>query len=502
MIKTLPNRLYKIIQSNKFFYVVIGLFVLQAAWFAVTAQYPMAFDENYHFGIIQIYSHQWLPFITSAPAHSAQYGDLTRYDSYLYHYLMSFPLRFIALFVHQQIGQIILLRFINIGLFVGGLFLFRRLLLRVHLTKALIHFIMLMLTLIPVVPFLAATINYDNLTFLLVPIVTGLTLACANMLIKEKRLPATSFILLFIVGGLAILVKYAFLPIFVAGVLYLVFLYIKIPKKKGVIQTLATSFKSLRRVVQILLVVGVIISGGLVAERYGYNLVRYHSIEPDCSKVQKLSDCLLYGPYGRNYALEQAVIQVNPVRDPPIALFIPAWLTGMVSRLYFAINYNYANYAPLPIPITMASIVGGIGIILAFIYRKYITGIDRNFVLFGLIIALYVISLFYVNFSEYLHYRTPTAINGRYLILIFPLLFAWIGLAYQRVFEAIFKAHSMRFLSIFAVVILFLALQGGGALTYAIRANPDWYFNTGPIENLNTTLKNDLSRLVIGSYWN
>ena len=86
--KKIAQTIYRILRSKKIFYIIIGILVINAAWFALTAQYPMAFDENYHFGIIQIYSHQWAPFITNMPANSGAFGDLTRYDSYLYHYLM------------------------------------------------------------------------------------------------------------------------------------------------------------------------------------------------------------------------------------------------------------------------------------------------------------------------------------------------------------------------------------------------------------------------------
>ncbi len=52
------------------------------AWIAVSAIYPMLFDEEYHLGIIEIYSHQLSPFITVQPPEAAFHGDITRYGSY------------------------------------------------------------------------------------------------------------------------------------------------------------------------------------------------------------------------------------------------------------------------------------------------------------------------------------------------------------------------------------------------------------------------------------
>ena len=41
----------KVLASNKFFIFVLVLFVLESALIALTAAYPQAFDENFHFGI-------------------------------------------------------------------------------------------------------------------------------------------------------------------------------------------------------------------------------------------------------------------------------------------------------------------------------------------------------------------------------------------------------------------------------------------------------------------
>ena len=56
--------------SERCFYVIVICFVLQAVWLAATARYPMAFDENFHFGLIQLHADQWLPFFTHQPANA------------------------------------------------------------------------------------------------------------------------------------------------------------------------------------------------------------------------------------------------------------------------------------------------------------------------------------------------------------------------------------------------------------------------------------------------
>jgi len=500
MLKRILHTIYSVLSSRRFFLVIIGLFIVEAAWFALTAQYPMAFDENYHFGIIQIYSHQWLPFITKVPPGSGIYGNLTRYDSYMYHYLMSFPYRFITLFIHSEIVQIIILRFINIGLFVGGLFLFRKLLRRVHISEGISNLSFLMFILVPIVPFLAATINYDNLTFLMVPVLAGLALTCAQALRDKKRsIPPVSFILLLAVGGLSSLIKYAFLPVFLAVILYLLVLYIRTPGKKELWKAFGRAFLKIRRPLQIILIIFALISAGLFIERYGVNLVKYHSIEPDCSRLQSLNSCLEYGPYARNYNHKQLVASGNAIIDPPIIFFIPVWIGGMMYRLFFAINYDYSNYSPLPLPLIISSLIGAFGIVLSIIYRRFILRIDRHILLLLAIIFVYTLSLFYDNFIDYLQYKTPLAVNGRYLVLVLPLIFPIIAISFKQFFQKVFKSRAGTALIILAVASFVLMLDGGGALTQIDRANAYWYIDNPPVVQANLAVKKALYPVILGS---
>lgn len=498
MIKKLSKKIYNILNSKKFFYFVIATLVIQAAWFALTVQYPMAFDENYHFGIIQIFSHQLSPFITNVPPSSAVYGEITRFDSYLYHYLMSFPYRLITIFVHDQIPQIIILRFMNIGIFVGGMMLFRNLFKRLNISNGLINFSLLMLVLIPIVPFLAATISYDNLIFLLVPLITILTLNCRDEIVKHKKIPATSFIFLLVVGMLSSLVKYPFLPIFAATIIYLLIIFIKTSSKTKLLKTIISSFNSSKRWLKIILIISLVISGGLFAERYGVNLVQYHSLEPDCGKIQSVDYCIQFGPWGRNYSIANTVAATNPNFDPPISSFVPYWFGYMAYRLYFAINYDYYSDLPLPTPIAVAAIISIIGLMLGILYRRVIFK-DRRLWLLVTIILLYVGAIFYTNLVSYLQYRTMLAINGRYLIMIIPLLFVFIGLAYRNFITDIFKTHAKLAKVILSVTVVILLLQGGGALTHLIRSQPNWYWQNKIVLDFNTNLKKIISPLIIGS---
>jgi hypothetical protein len=501
MKKAIP-RILSILQSKRFFYVIVGLLAIQAAWIALTARYPMAFDENFHFGLIKIYAHQWGPFFTHTPPNSAAYGDLVRNPSYLYHYLMSFPYRLVALFTSQETIQIIILRFLNIGMFVGGLFMFRTLLTRMRFSPGIANLSLLMVVLIPVVPFLAGQINYDNLLFLLVPTVTLIALNCSNALTASSKLPAISITTLLVACMLSSLVKYAFLPIFVGIFLYFSVM-IAINKKRHVIfKRTWLSFVSLSTSLKIVLVIALLISGGLFIERYGLNIVKYGNIQPDCAKIESVDQCLQYGPWARNHiiAANNAAAAGEVPLDPNQLLFLPAWVGGMMHRLYFAINYDFVNYYELPLPIMTAYVIGITGFVLCCVFYRTLFRNNRQLFLLISVAAMYVAGLLYVNYSDYLHFRTMLAINGRYLILILPFFFALIAAAYDILFHKIGPIRRVipYKLGLTAVVLL-LTLQGGGVLTYAVRSDADWYWPDSMATSLGLGLKNVATPFIIGA---
>jgi hypothetical protein len=485
--------LYRLISSKKFFYIVVAVLVIGAGWIALTASYPMAFDEGFHVSIIKIYASQWSPILTTSLPSYAQYGGLVHDPSYLYHYLMSFPFRFISVFTGNDIFQVIFMRFINIAMFAGGLFAFRTLLTRIGISSGLTHFSLLMLVLIPVTPFLAATVNYDNLVFLMVPITLSLAYSCVTSITQKAKLSAKSLALLISVGALSSLVKYAFLPIFVAIVLYVAVVWIWNKKRSAITTSVWLSFRQLTLSVKVSLILIVALASGLFLQRYAVNLVQYHSINPDCSKVQTVKDCLTYGPWARNYKLQKAavdndasIVVLDQIRFP--------------LRLYFAINYDFKEYAPMPLPIIMAYSVGGVGIILIIIFRRAVFGFNRHIWLFLAASGLYIASLLFVNFTEYLKFDALVAVNGRYLLPLLPFFFILIGLAYRQLIMKFWTHKVVAIKSSLAVIAILVALQGGGALTYLIHSEPSWYVPDDPLTGFNVQAQKIATALVIGAH--
>jgi hypothetical protein len=491
------RRVAKLLGSSFFFRLVVVWLVLQAAWIALTGRYPMAFDEDYHLGIIRLYSHHLNPFWSSQPEDADRFGAVFRDPSYLYHYLMSFPYRLISLFTSSQVVQVVILRAINIGLFATALPLYRRLLLKTGASKAMVHFCLAIFVLLPVVPLLAAQINYDNL---LLP-VTALTMLLAikinNELRRSKRVNEQLILLLIIcfLGGS--LVKFAFLPIALAVFIWLAVAFWRTYRRQQALH------RELRLVVPRLkaktswLLIGLVLIGGLLfSERYVINLVRYHAPVPDCDKALSAQQCSAYGPWLRDYTLKAQKADFDNVvkaRDFP-----GEWFYGMWLRTFFAVDgpaTNFQTRGPLPVP--------GIAALVFFVFtalvtvtqlRKLFKRYNKSVLwLFLAVSGLYLVSLWSEEYKAFIVTGKAVAINGRYLLPVLPLLFVIGVLAVNKWFK---RRPDLK--AGLAALALICVLWGGGALTYILRSNDAWYWQNSAVKSANHAVQKTLGPITPG----
>lgn len=464
---------------------------------ALSAVYPMAFDEDFHFGLIKVYSHYWLPFLSSQPPHAAAYGAVARDPSYLFHYLMSFPYRLIALFIHGQTGQVIVLRLIDIGLFASGLVLFRRVLLRAKMSLALTNLSLLLFVLIPIVPQLAAHINYDDLIFPLVALTCLLTFNVTDQL-RKKQPSARTIIELLAVCFFAGQVKYEFMPVFAGVVLFLLFvLYRNFRGQFGKFwPRLWQSWRLQSYLAKVLLVVALLVSFGLFVQRDGYNLVKYHTFTPDCSKVVSVQSCKAYGPWRRNYDKHQKVL-ASPTKinyfNP--ATYLGVWSYWMWYRMFFVVNgpaSHYTNYPPLPLISAAAALIGIAGIIGLLIWRRRIFQNNPYIAFFAIVILLYLVALWIAGYAQYRYTNQLVLMNGRYLLPILLLACAIIG----RAFSLSLRDSPNRKAAI-AVVAILLFLQGGGFLSFISRSDSSWDWPNNTVVKVNNAARKITKPIIV-----
>jgi hypothetical protein len=474
-LKSFGRRLVAYSASPAFFRLIIGLLVAQAAWIAATGRYPMAFDEDFHLGIIKLYAHHLSPFWHGQPAGADSFGAVARDPSYLYQYLMSFPYRLITFFTHSQTVAVLCLRAINVVLLASALPLYRHLLLKTGASRGIVQICLLIFVLLPITPLLAAQINYDNLLLLLVPAMFLLTIDVKQRL-QQGALPVRQ--LAWLLGGclLTSLIKYAFLPFFLGICIYLGLYGWKAYGRKGTFRAEArTAVRAMSVPLRLSLLVLLIVSAGLFTERYGINLVRYHTPVPSCSQVLNEERCEAYGPSQRDRYYEANKTEDMSLFTSPFT-FMGSWVYGMWLRTFFAVDgpsTRFQTRGPLPIP-SIAAIVVAVSALGAWVWRgrRVIRAYHGSvLLLFGLATLLYVGGLWADEYKAYLHTGQAVAINGRYLLPIAPFIMLAGALALREALRSHRKAQL-----VIATLVVVCMCWGGGALTYILRSNDAWYW--------------------------
>ncbi|CAN5367068.1 hypothetical protein BH09PAT4_BH09PAT4_05380 [soil metagenome] len=502
---TLTQKIISIFSDTRFFVVTQVIFGLQASWIALTGLYPQAFDEPYHFGLIQLHAQQWSPFFATQPAGADQYGAVVRDPSMLYHYLLSFVYRVIDMFTHNQTLQIILLRFIGVALIIWAFVLFRRLLLMMGLSRAKANVTILFFSLLPVFPLLAGQLNYDNL---LIP-VTALTLIWAVRLQSSYRSSGRVDWLLALRLLVAMMlfstIKYPYLPIFFAIVVY--FLPMVWKTRRQIIPGLRKDFMALRRKYQLLYVVSGVVAVWLFAGGIGLNIVRYHQPNPNCEKVISVHQCMEFGPFARDYDSSQKHIHPNALR---LAVYPATWANNMMRESFFTV-YSYfgadgkpSYYGGQRVPqlavmgwvwfgICVVGLVGGLRVL----WRKPVT----RLVLF--VSAIYIAILLLLRWQSYYELSYAVAIHGRYL---FPVIVGFIGCSIIGLTDLLGRIkrpqlrRTTQAVSVVGVLVTLLVYtQGGGFGTYILYSGDGSFWHQSSLaKSANKEIRNGLRAVVVG----
>ena len=488
------QRLKRFISSPRFYRLVVVVFVAQALWLALSGKYPMAFDEDFHFGIIRLYAHHLSPFWSGQPAGADIYGAVARDPSYLFQYALSFPYRLISYVTANQTLQVLALRFINIALLATSLPLFRRLLAKTGASAGLVNLCLALFVLVPIVPLLGAQINYDNAFIPLTALVLLKTIGLVEQLRADRRLPLRTTLELGILMLLTSLVKFAFLPIALAVMVYLAIATYRYSHFRGLWAELFRQFAQIPKLTRWLLIVGLVVAAGLFAERYGLNVVNYHKPVPDCGKVLSVQQCRSYGPWIRDYDLANT----KPSRSGNPLTFTQLWLYGLWMRSFFAVGGPESQFdtkGPLVLPAITTAVLAGASVPLGFVYgRRLWRRYDKTvLVLFGGVVVTYLSVLWIDEYEAFGRTGQPVAINGRYLLPILLPLLLLVGLLYQD-----FLRRRLAVKTSLALMVMLAFLWGGGALTYILRSNDAWNWPNPVVRSLNHGLQRALGPVTPG----
>ncbi len=486
----------RFVSSSLFFWIVVLLFIINASWIALSAVYPMMFDEEFHLGIIEVYSHQLSPLIVHQAPETVFHGDLTRSTSYLFHWLMSFPYRFITLLTNDLALQVVFLRIINIGFVAISLWLFRRTLLLGGFSSVLSNLVVFFFTLIPLVPFTAAHINYDNL----IMIFTAGIFYTALKSVQRSQNQFPWVVTTLCIGLFGSLAKFTFLPVFVATILFIAISLWR-EYKRETLSVLLKQSKKLAKPLIVLLSITLLVGGGLFVERYGGNLLVYRSLEPKCDQIHSKELCSQYNIWDRNTSWTQRYEKEQWSLWNPVEYTVYRWVPHIFNDLFRAGAYTGGEVEvrkPLgKLDYTTGNImlrITGWAVLIGSVAATIITWpklkLKKIRYLFLVSIGLYAAALWIKNYSDYTTYGLPVATQGRYFI---PFLIPLMAMGAYAISAAIKKRYIK---GILLGISLLLFTQGAGATTYVLYSKQNWYWPNHTVQSTNQQAQN-LVRLFI-----
>ena len=456
---TKTRKITEFIGSRWFFGITIALFTGQTVWLAITSRFPMAFDEAYHLGLIQFFSHRWNPLVTVQPPSSYRLGPIIHGTSWLYHYLMSFPYRLMEIFTHDVVTLVIGLRFINIALVIANLFILRKLLRLLRISDGLTNMVLFIFALTPMVTVLSAQINYDNL---MIPLVT-FSIYETVLLTREldrKYFDIVRFICLLCLCLLASLVKFAFLPIFLA-ITIVVIRKLLVNWRNNLPNLLGQATAGLKRsnaITKTVLLAVTALSIFLFGWVYGVNIAKYHDPIPQCNQVLSDQDCSQYYSWFLKHTFHEYTI-AHPAAaiNLNVGSFTSYWMTSMSEKLYGSImplEGMYSLSAPL-YSLAFLFFIGALGAI-ALNFKKIIHDYPELIMLI-FVSLIYLVFLWGRNYEDYRQVGTVVAINGRYLVPILAFLYVVLGLSVSYALE---RDRASKFVKT-VIAVVFICIFGG-----------------------------------------
>lgn len=470
----------KFLDSRKFLWLIIAFFVLNALWIACSFRYPMIYDEIFHLPLIKQYATQLSPYLTEPPKQFP-------FHIFGFHYLMSWPYRVIAMLTNNFMIQVIFLRIINIAVFATGLVVFARLFRKISIRQSYINIGLLLFILLPITPFIAAHINYDNMLFLL----TAIYMLTAVNIIQEKRVNWRKYVVLISLGLIASLVKFQFLPIFAISVLYLVVIVWRRYGKSF----LPAFWLSLRKTgkFQIAAVsLFLAISLGLFSAEYVRSIIIYGTPTPKCTQVHNLDSCLKSGVIRRNITAYKTRGEraVKPLGD-----FTHIWVQNMTKVTLWTGGNTFPDDIattrkglPIVQSLFFFGSIAGLAVLL-YAWRSLKKEASWYF-LTTMVMALFL-SVYLLNMQDYYRLHAAFANQPRYFLSLIPVLMVMIVAA------TAFALRKYRWIKLFISLSILLTLtQGGGAVIHILRSEDNWYWQNPKVFKANHMAKKMLRPIV------
>lgn len=464
------DKLMGFFASKHFFYAIVAITITQGLWYAFSFR-PWINDEARHFENIQLYTHQLSPFLGSQNPAWDHLGGVVRDGSYMFYYLMSWPLRLLEMISSDYGFQLISLRLICLAVFIGAIIVIRKALLEVKgLSGGIVNFALLFFVLTPAVGLLAGIVNYDSAAFLLFSFLLLLSIR----LLHDATLRADRIILFLIVGLFITVVKWTSIALVIPLLVYLGYHYLK-KYKMNIVAAFIKSFRAIPLRTRVLLLVGLTVTASLFIERPVLNTLEYGKPAPSCEVVIGSERCKAFPDYVVYSTLKA---HKNPNFDPvdPVRYTVEHWSRIMSNTMTNLLEKG--RVSQLPVVSKLYEILALFSVAMILIGLKDILR-SRARVMLLVIIGGFTLILIASEYGSYLKAGTPVAIRARYLIPILPL---YIALTLFSINSIFYRYKKLQFSA--AVLVVLVLSQGGSIVTHLITTPESAYWKGSLHANL------------------
>lgn len=453
---------------------------LGSAFIATTARIGMVFDEEWHLDSIRVHAAHPLPwFSTDAPQEGV--GAVSRSSSYLYHYVLSFPERWMADAGAPEIDRVIVLRLLTVAMMVGALLCMIGAVRAARVSGTVANLAGVAFAALPVTPFLAAHVNYDAAMLLLVA-------ATGWVAVRQWRADRVTWL-----GGLAaialglgaVLVKFNAAPI-VLVLLGFVLLRALRARRAPTLPARTAGRVGLGAVALAVLVLVL-----LCVERYVVNIASYGAPSPDCAAVLDAARCASYGPWERNRLADEAYPDIPIALGTGAQFLFDIW----IPRLMVYLQAVWFWFAP-PVVSTLVTVAIPVAVI-ATLATALVVGptAPRRRELLPLVLSsvVYIAILFWHNYGEWRAFGEPYGVQGRYLL---PAVVPITALAMHGAADSLRRSRvAAPRLAVVAIGMVVVATQGGAA-AWIVSSQDSWYAADGPLIGITDLVRRGVDRFV------
>ncbi|WP_253206222.1 phospholipid carrier-dependent glycosyltransferase [Curtobacterium aetherium] len=489
----LPDRIGRLLANPWTYRAALVVFVLMGVFFAGILHYPIvdgeghvpyggtiAPDEHRHLANILYYA--GLPLTNGPVLHHIDPGDLAmgemlRFPSYFYYYVMSFPVKPMVNAELPYSWIVIALRLANVVFGLLGLVVLRRLLRTMGFSTAVTVLSVIVLVLTGRYVWQSAAVSYDapSMTLFLCCL-----LYCARF-IREPRWGTLGAMV--VTAGWTVLVKYTFLPFVGVAVVVAVGFAVQRDGWGVLAHPLRVAGEAIRtRTVRtVAWFLGFAVVAALLVERLGVNLLVYRQFNPDCSKLHTHMQCLTFAIYARNYDAtrthELAAANGTSLPAPDLLEFTGRWVTTYFQSVFFYRDRTTV-WSVNPLVAALGSLVVIAAVLLVVLSFRRFFG-SRTAAWGTIVTVVYIGATFVFNLRTLLQLDDEYAFSGRYVLPVVPILYALLiaaaVAAWRRLPDWVRAGAVVP--ALVAVAVLLLVFSAPTAF-FEYARTPNWYTDT------------------------